>query len=146
MDAFAPEFPASTSKAIVYQRERVIRTPLVGFRGQLTGSAATLYTAPVLQAGLPTGTSQAAALVKSLIMCNTDTSARTVTVYAIESGGSAADNRAVFKDLSIAAKTTVEYFYPDDCFPLGSGEFIQGLADTTLKVTVRLNVLQLTPT
>lgn len=122
-------------------REQVIRTPKCGARGQLTGSNATLYTAPSVTS--PTGSTQGA-LLKSIILCNTDTAARTVTMYVVESGGSAAANRAILSAMSIAASTTVTLTFPDDTFPMDSGETVQGLADTTLKVTYRINVVELT--
>lgn len=126
---------------IYLQREQVIRTPKCGARGQFTGSNATLYTAPSVTS--PTGSTQGA-MLKSVILCNTDTTARTVTMYIVESGGSAADNRCLYKDYSIAAKTTSVLLFADDECPLDSGETVQGLADTTLKVTYRLGVVELT--
>jgi len=135
---------SATTRNIQQTRAQVTRTPKVGFRGQLTNSAATLYTAPVLPSSLPTGTAQASAVLKSVVMCNTDSAAQTVTLYAIESGGSAADNRAFMKAHSIAANTTETLSFPDDSFLLSSGEFIQGLAGTMLKVTVRVHVIELT--
>lgn len=123
------------------QREQIIRTPKCGGRGQLGTSSATLYTAPSDTS--PTGSTQGA-ILKSLVLCNTDSSARTVTIYVIESGGSVADNRANFKDLSIAAKTTTVLTFPDDCFMLDSGETIRGLADSANLVTYRINVVEVT--
>ena len=127
---------------IQQQRVQVTRTPKCGFHAMLTGSAATLYTAPS-PTNNPTGSSFGTALLKSLILTNTDSSARTVTLYVVASGGSAADAQTIAKDMSIAAKTTYEFIYPDDTFPLNAGEFIQGLADTTLKVSCRVNVVEM---
>jgi hypothetical protein len=136
-----PIITQTPSRALTQPRDRVIRTPKCGGRGQLTASSATLYTAP--SKTTPTGSTQGA-LLKSIILCNTDTSARTVTIYVVESGGSAADNRAILKDLTIAAKTTHTEFFPDDCCPLDSGETVRGLADVTLKVTYRISVVEIT--
>jgi hydrogenase maturation factor HypF (carbamoyltransferase family) len=80
--------------------------------------------------------------VKSIIVCNTDTVARTYTMTVVEFGGSVADNRAIFKDVSIAAKTTHTYFFDDDNLPLADGETINGLADSANKVTVRIGVVE----
>lgn len=123
------------------QREQIVRTPKCGGRGQLGTSASTLYTAP--SGTSPTGSTQGAVL-KSLILCNADSSAHTATIYLVESGGSTADNRAIFKDLSIAAKTTTVLTFPDDCCPLDSGELVRGLADSASKVTYRVNVVEIT--
>lgn len=135
----SPALSADDRKLI--PREQVIRTPKCGARGQFSGSNATLYTAPSDTS--PTGSTQGA-LLKSLIICNTDSSARTVTVYLVESGGSAAANRAILSAASIPAATTVMFTFPDDTCPLDSGETVQGLASSASVVTYRINVVELT--
>lgn len=121
-----------------YNRDRWIETPINMGYGQLTGSSATLYTAP---SGTIAGASSQKAILQEIWLCNTDTSTRTVTLYAVENGGSVADNRALLKDVTIAAKTT----YRQECYcVLESNETIHGLADTTLKVTYRLSGKALT--
>lgn len=127
------------ARVVQTQRDQVTLFPKCGGRGQLSGSSSTLYTAP--SGTTPTGSTQGA-LLKSIILCNTDSSARTVTIYLVESGGSAADNRAILKDLSIAAKTTHTEFFPDDCCPLDSGETVRGLASANTTVTYRVNVVE----
>ena len=129
------------TRPVYIPREQIIRTPKCGGRGQLGTSSTTLYTAPSDTS--PTGSTQGA-ILKSIILCNTDSSARTVTLYLIESGGSVADNRAVFKDLTIAAKTTTVLTFPDDCCPLDSGETVRGLADSASVVTYRISVVEIT--
>lgn len=135
------EMRIDQSPAAILPREQVIRTPKCGARGQLSGSNATLYTAPSDTS--PTGSTQGA-LLKSLILCNTDSSARTVTIYLVESGGTAAANRALFSALNIPAGTTVTLIFPDDTCPLDSGETVQGLASSASVVTYRVNVVELT--
>jgi hypothetical protein len=121
-----------------YNRDRWIETPINMGYGQLTNSNATLYTAP---SGTIAGAASQKALLLEIWLCNTDTTARTVTIYVVESGGSAADNRAIYKDFSIAAKTSVR----QECWMvLESNSTIQGLADTTLKVTYRFSGKSLT--
>lgn len=132
--------PVDTSTTLV-PREQVIRTPKCGARGQLNSSNGTLYTAP--SATSPTGSTQGA-LLKSLVLCNTDSSARTVTIYVVESGGSAAANRAILSAFSIAANTTTIYSFADEIFPMDSGETVQGLASAANVVTYRINVVELT--
>jgi len=131
----------SLQQPLYLPREQVIRTPKCGARGQFAATNATLYTAP--SGTSPTGNTQGA-LLQSLILCNTDSSARTVTVYVVESGGSAAANRAILSAYSIAANTTVVYTFPSDTFPLDSGETVHGLASAANVVTYRVNVIELT--
>lgn len=128
-------------KPLYLPREQVIRTPKCGARGQLSNSNGTLYTAPSDTS--PTGSTQGA-ILKTLVLCNTDSSTRTVTIYVVESGGSAAANRMILSVMPIAAGQTLELFYADDEFPLDSGESIQGLASTASVVTYRINVVELT--
>lgn len=124
------------------QTTQVGRTPRCGARGQLAATNATLYTAPV-PTNTPMGSSFGTALLKSIILTNTDTVGRTATIYLVESGGTAADNRAIYKDVALAAKTTTVLTFPDDCCTLDNGETVQGLADAAAKVTYRINVVEL---
>ena len=135
--------PAYFGFPVYPSRDQMVRTPKVAYRGQLAATTAVLYTAPSLTSP-PTGSAPCTALVKSIIVCNTDTVARTYTMTIVESSGSVADNRAIFKDLTIAAKTTATYLYEDDSFPLADGETINGLADAAAKVTVRIGVIEYT--
>lgn len=114
--------------------------PICGGRGQLSGSNATLYTAP--SATTPLGSTQKAKLY-SITLCNTDTATRTCVIYLVESGGTAADNRAILRDYSLAAKQTSIIEFGLKGITLESGETVQGLADVASKVTYRLEVAQL---
>ena len=129
------------SRPLLIPREQVIRTPKCGARGQLGSSNGTLYTAPSVSS--PTGATQGA-LLKSIVLCNTDSAAHTATIYLVESGGSAAANRAILSGATIAAATTTILTFPDDTCPMDSGETVQGLADSASKVTYRINVVELT--
>lgn len=121
-----------------YNRDRWIDTPINMGYGQLAAASGTLYTAPT---GTIAGASSQKSILTEVILCNTDTVARTVTLYVVENGGAAADNRAIMKDATIAAKTTyVASFFT----VLESGETIRGLADSASKVTYRLSGRQLT--
>jgi len=131
----------SLQQPLYLPREQVIRTPKCGARGQFAATNATLYTAP--SGTSPTGNTQGA-ILKSIVLCNTDSSSRTVTIYVVESGGTAAANRAILSAASIAANTTVTLTFPDDTFPLDSGETVQGLASSANLVTYRINVVELT--
>ncbi len=112
-----------------------------GGRGQLSNSTGTLYTAP--SNTTPTGSTQGA-LLDQIILCNTDGSDRTATIYLVESGGSAAANRAIMSAATVkAGQTLILDFSPDGC-PLDSGETVQGVASAAAKITYRLSVRERT--
>lgn len=111
--------------------------PANGGRGQLGTSSATLYTAP--SGSTPTGNTQKARL-KKLLLNNTDSAARTVTIYLIESGGSVADNRAILKTVSIPATTLWVLDFGPDGITLEGLETVRGLASTANVVTYRVDV------
>lgn len=93
----------------------------------ITNAYVTAYTVPA----------STKAIVKEIWLCNTDTSARTVSIRAVPSGETAADEHCVFKDLSIAAKTT--YIASGLTMVLEADEDIDVIADVTNKVTIRLS-------
>jgi hypothetical protein len=102
--------------------------------GQLTGSSTTLYTAPSAYSVANSVGLNPKSIIRCISLCNTDSSAHTVTLYLVESGGSVADNRAITKAVSIPANYT--WVLDNIEFVLEAGDTIRGLADTTLKVTV----------
>jgi hypothetical protein len=107
----------------------------------LASSTGTLYTAPTINPNLPTNaTDIAMAEVKSIILCNTDSSDRTFTLYVVESGGTADATRMLFNGVTIKAGETLEYWYGEDVFPLASAETIRGKASVADKVTIRIGV------
>ena len=97
----------------------------------ITNAYATAYTVPA----------STKAIVKQLVLCNTDTSARTVSIRVVPSGETAADEHCIFKDLSIAAKTT--YHVGDMSMVLEADEDVDVIADTTNKVTIRLSGVEI---
>jgi hypothetical protein len=103
------------------------------FLGMLTGTSATLYTAPAAPPNANAVGVNPIAVVERVWLSNTDSAARTVTLYVVESGGAVADNRAVMKAVSIPANSTID-IEPD--WVLEASGTLRGLADTTLKVTV----------
>lgn len=136
------QLPAVTpAKQIVVNRPQIARVPSVGARGQLTNSNATIYTAPTAPVS-PLG-AVATAVLTSIVFCNTDSRARTVTLYLVESGGSAAANRAMLSAASVPANTTWTWDCGPSGIPLADSETIQGLASATTVVTYRINVEQL---
>ena len=121
------------------QNAQIFRQPKAGARGQLTGSVATLYTAPAVVT--PTGSNQGA-LLKSIHLYNGGAATRTVTLYFIEGGGDVAADRAFVT--TVAAGQWVMLEFPDETFPLDSGETVRGFASVTAEVTYRINVVELT--
>lgn len=94
----------------------------------LTAAAATYYTVPTSSNGYT--------VVTSLTICNTDAAARTFTVYAVASGGSAATGNKIFDAATIAADTTYVVGLEQGMLVLPSGSFIQALADSANVVTI----------
>lgn len=127
------------NRGIQQQRNQITSTPKCGARGQLAAASATLYTAPT--GTTPTG-DYPKALLRSIVLCNTDSSARTVTLYGIESGGSVATNRALLSAASMAAGETWVIDFGD--MPLEQGETVRGLASVANVVTYRVSVVELT--
>lgn len=69
-------------------------------------------------------------IIKQIIICNTDTVDRTVTL-AIGSAATAANR--LMSNLPIGANDTIVF---DTAIVLAAGESLQGLSDTASKVTV----------
>jgi hypothetical protein len=118
-----------------------ILTQKILARGQLPSSVGVLYTAPVSNTG-------AKAIVKELWLSNTDTATRTITLYVVEAGGAVADNRAVMKDITIAAKTwyRIPTSFVLDSAVIGStltGDTLQGLSDAASKITYLVSGVEL---
>jgi hypothetical protein len=130
----------SAQRSIQQQRNQVIATPKCGGRGQLGLASATLYTVPTV-ANAPV--SHPKAILKSIVLCNTDSSARTVTIYLIESGGAVAADRAILSAASVAAGETWVVDFGDG-IALETAETIRGLASVASKVTYRISVVELT--
>ena len=97
----------------------------------LTGSLATLYTVP----GATT------AVVRSITLCDTDASVRTVTLHLIASGDTAADKNQILDAFSLGAGETVIL---DSLFVLMTGDFIQAMASVTAVVSIRVDGSEVT--
>lgn len=88
----------------------------------LTASEADVYTVPA----------STVARVTQIIFCNTDTSDRTVRLWAIPSGGASGVANALFYDFVIPAKRTIAF----DCnFYLSAAAKLRGLASVTSVVS-----------
>lgn len=91
----------------------------------LTASAANVYTPP--NAAVST-------VIKHIRLVNTDTVARTPTLYVGATGGSTGGTE-ILKDKSIAAKDTLDiYFSPG--LRMESTDFLSGLADSASKIVI----------
>ncbi len=76
-------------------------------------------------------------LVRHIHLVNTDSSARTVTLYKGATGGSAGGTE-ILKDYSIAAKGVFDIYYPaGDKYT--TADFLSGLASVTNVVTIQVN-------
>lgn len=104
--------------------------------GQLTGSDATLYTAPSTLGQLYPPKVR----ITEIIVCNTDSSAVTLTLQ-IRTGASAATTH-IFSARSFAANTT-EVFALNTI--LEAGEIISALAGTASKLNVRISGYEMLP-
>lgn len=101
-------------------------TPKAITSAQLTASAATYYTVPA----------NTTSILKALRFVNTDTAARTVTVYLVPSGGTAGATNILISAQAIA---------PGECWDcyqanwqvLATGGTLQALADVAAKVTIQ---------
>ncbi len=134
----------STDPNPVYTKgPQVIRIPRCGARGQLPSSAGVLYTAPALTSVPGSSSNYGTSILTSVILCNTTGGAVTYTLYLVESGGSVADNRKLFKAISLGAgETDIVEFGNDGC-PMNDGETLQGLAGSATSITYRVNVEEL---
>jgi len=104
---------------------------LMSVSAQLTASAATYYTS-----------TNTKTLVTKASVCNNDTVVRTFTVYSIKSGGGAGDTNLLVKTRSIAPGES--QMIPElQGEMLENGDFIQALADVTLKVSLFMSGIQL---
>jgi hypothetical protein len=93
-------------------------------------STTTFYTVPA----------NTIARVNELLLCNTDTAARTVTVYFVPAAGTAAAANTVLKDVVVAAGET-RFFGLDQV--LETGGFVQAAADAASVVAVRMSGLEI---
>ena len=95
----------------------------------LTGSVATYYTVTALYS----------AFVRSILLCNTDTVARTVTGYMVPASGSAANTNIILPTVSIPAGTSVRFGLSST---LEASATIQLLASTANVVSARISALE----
>jgi len=100
----------------------------------LTAVAATYYTAP-------SGATDLKAIVKEIILCNTDTVARTATIYVVPSGGSAAAANTIVNSLTVLPNETRIFGLSKVMSP---GGFIQALASSAGVISMAVSGIEVT--
>lgn len=98
---------------------------------QLTTSNATLYTVPAATT----------TILKSMDFVNTSSSAATLTVYVVPTGGSASAANALISGRSIAGNDNLGW---EGEMVLNAGDFIVAVAGTTSVINAFLNGVELT--
>lgn len=100
--------------------------PIEVYQGQPAATETTMYTVP---AGRQL-------VVKEFVICNTDTSARTITIH-VRRGGVAADvTRRILSARSIPAGETV--YFPCSVV-MGAGSILSGLSSAAGFITVTVS-------
>lgn len=99
---------------------------------QLTASVATYYTAPT----------NTKTLVKKLTLTNNDTSARSVTIYLVPSGGSSGVTNILSNAVAVAPLSTYEAFEAEGHI-VPAGGTIQAFADVAAKVTIQASGVEI---
>src|SRR5215831_19123833 len=105
------------------------------FAGFAAGSLTTVYTLGTTTSGVQQ------VIIKTIWLCNTDSSARTVTVRL---GAAASDDYCILKDFPLAAKGQPEsvFNYEGSVAMDTAGDLIQVGADVASKVAVRISGIE----
>lgn len=96
------------------------------YQGQPGTSVATAYTVPA----------STDVKVTSLVLCNTTTTAATVTVSVVPSGGTAGVTNQIVSALSVSANSTIVI---ETSIYMTTGDFIAALQGTSGAVTVTIS-------
>ena len=107
----------------------MIGTPKAVTPAALTASSVTQYTVP----------GSTTSIVKEILVCNTDSVARTATVYFVPSGGSPAASNIILSARSLAAGETLVVGLSS---VLATGDTIRALASTAAVVSFRASVVE----
>lgn len=102
-----------------------VYTPKKLYTGQPGTSATTLYTAPA----------STTTIVKNIIVCNTTSSAATLTLSLVASGGSAGATNRIMSALEVTGNNTVAF---DLSGVLATGDFISALQGTSSALTLHI--------
>jgi hypothetical protein len=96
----------------------------------LTASAATLYT-------VPTSTTTT---VKTILLSNYTATDRSVTLYLVPSGGTAANGNKILGEINVPANTTTTI---DTAIMMPAGAFLSGLASVTTSVNIHISGVEI---
>lgn len=99
---------------------------------QLTDAAATYYTVPA----------QTRTVLKKVTLTNDGTAPETVTLYLVETGGTAGASNIVLKGKAIGAGETYEA-YELEGHIMNAGDFIRALASTASKVNLHVSGVEI---
>lgn len=91
----------------------------------LTASATAVYT------------SSGNSAVTTMYLCNYSATDRTVTIYLVQSGGSAGNTNIIYKDVPIAAGDT--YIIDTERLVLGDADSVRALASGTSSITMTVS-------
>ena len=91
----------------------------------LTTSASAVYTSTGINA------------VTTMYLCNYSVSDRTVSIYLVQSAGSAGNSNIIYKDVPIAAGDT--YIIDTERLVLANGDSVQALASATSSITMTVS-------
>ena len=91
----------------------------------LTASATAVYT------------SSGNSAVTTMYLCNYSATDRTVTIYLVQSGGSAGNSNIIYKDVPIAAGDT--YIIDTERLVLGDADSVRALASGTSSITMTVS-------
>ena len=100
-------------------------TPKKLYTGQPGTSASTIYTAPA----------STTTIIKNILICNTTTSAATVTLNLVASAGSAAASNRILSTYNVNASDTVAI---DLSGVLATGDFISAVQGTSSALTLHI--------
>jgi hypothetical protein len=106
-----------------------VYTPKEFYIGQPGTTATTLFTVPA----------STFYIVKHINICNTTSSAATVTINLVASGGSAAANNRMVSSFNVEANNTVNL---DVSWTMAAGKFISALQGTSSAITVYMSGLE----
>lgn len=100
---------------------------------QLATTSSTLYTSPALTT----------TRIDDVTVCNTSTTAKTVTVYVVESGGSVGNATTVVKTKTVGASETITLSDLTG-FVLETGDTLRALASAATSVSIQGSGTQIT--
>lgn len=95
----------------------------------LTAVAATYYTAPA-------SPDNAVSHVFAIVLCNTDTSQRTVRIHIVDDGAAATQSNAIAYDLVLPANSITKLCFGEGELVLTKNMTIQALASSANLVTI----------